>query len=319
MQYIQKIVSDHIPAFLIGGWYDLFQRGELLNYAGFQNAYDGRPVLAPMAPDQPVTSRYQLIQGPWYHVTAGMGLSYHGLDLDGVELAWFDHWLKGVDTGITDTTTPMHLEDLSSGGYTDVSRYPLDQARPTTYYLQPGSGLSASAPRQRIRSRTRWPSPGRRSPARAPPSNGRRGWGRWRCPTSVSRTRAPRAPASPSSGPGTQNYTTAPFTTPTTLAGPIGATLYASSTTTDTEWVVQLSDVAPDGTATALTSGLLEGNQRALNSGMSWYAPDGKPLAALSPLHQGHPDAGRPRTGHALRRRGVPDAGHAGARVIACG
>ena len=47
-------------------------------------------------------------------------------------------------------------------------------------------------------------------------------------------------------GPGTQSYTTAPFTTPTTLSGPIGATLYATSTTTDTEWVVQLSDMAPD-------------------------------------------------------------------------
>ncbi len=84
-------------------------------------------------------------------------------------------------------------------------------------------------------------------------------------------------------GPGTQSYTTAPFTTATTLAGPIGATLYATSTTTDTEWVVQLSDVAPNGNATALTSGLLEGNQRALDPSMTWYAPDGKPLLPYHP------------------------------------
>ncbi len=64
VQFIPAIVRDQIPAFLIGGWYDLFQRGELLNYAGFQNAYDGRPVLAPMSPAQPVTPRYQLIQAP---------------------------------------------------------------------------------------------------------------------------------------------------------------------------------------------------------------------------------------------------------------
>src|ERR1700761_4636385 len=50
VQYIPQIVKDGIPAFLIGGWYDLFQRGELLNYSGFQNVYDGRPVLAPMSP-----------------------------------------------------------------------------------------------------------------------------------------------------------------------------------------------------------------------------------------------------------------------------
>jgi X-Pro dipeptidyl-peptidase C-terminal non-catalytic domain len=41
--------------------------------------------------------------------------------------------------------------------------------------------------------------------------------------------------------------------------------------------------VAPDGTATPLTSGLLEGNQRALNSANTWLAPDGRPLL---PYHQ---------------------------------
>jgi len=51
-------------------------------------------------------------------------------------------------------------------------------------------------------------------------------------------------------GPGQQSYTTAPFKQPTTIAGPIGATLYATATTKDTEWVVTVSDVAPNGSAT---------------------------------------------------------------------
>ena len=79
-------------------------------------------------------------------------------------------------------------------------------------------------------------------------------------------------------GPGVQSYTTAPFKQATTLAGPIGATLYATSTTTDTEWVVQVSDVAPDGTATPLTSGLLEGNQRAIDPNQTWYGANNDPL-----------------------------------------
>jgi predicted acyl esterase len=57
ISYIPQIVADHIPAFMVGGWFDLFQRGEPLNYAAFQNAYDGRPVLAPMtraARDRPL-------------------------------------------------------------------------------------------------------------------------------------------------------------------------------------------------------------------------------------------------------------------------
>jgi uncharacterized protein len=282
---ISQIVNDKIPAFLVGGWYDLFQRGELLNYSSFQNAWDGRPVLSPMQPNQPVTPDYQLIQGPWYHVTAGTGLDYHGLDLDGVELAWFDHWLKGVDTGITDTTTPLHLEDLASGKYEDVSRYPLNQATPTTYYLQPSSGLETSVPK-------------------ATPSTDELIWdgSEIPCTTSTEQWAAGLGvlalsfldisdPCTKNSGPsqigpGTQSYTTAPFKQATTLAGPIGATLYATSTTSDTEWVVQVSDVAPDGTATPLTSGLLEGNQRALNTSLTWDAPDGKPLLPYHPYTQ---------------------------------
>ncbi len=282
VQYIPAIVKDQIPAFLIGGWYDLFQRGELLNYSSFQNASTGRPVLAPMSPTQPVTPRYQLLQGPWYHVTAGMGLDYHGLDLDGLELAWFDHWLKGVDTGITDTTTPLHLEDLSNGDYADVSRYPLDQATPTTYYLQPGSTLSPAKPAVSGGS-----DPLAFTGSEIPCTSSTEQWVAGLGPLALSyfglADPCTQSVNLSQLGPGTQSYTTAPFTTATTLAGPIGATLYATSTTTDTEWVVQLSDVAPSGNATALTSGILEGNQRALDPSMTWYAADGQPLLPYHP------------------------------------
>ncbi|HTX46534.1 MAG TPA: CocE/NonD family hydrolase, partial [Solirubrobacteraceae bacterium] len=66
---LARIVANHIPAFLVGGWYDLFQRGELLNYSGLQNAYDGRPVSAPMLQNQKLTGRYQLLMESRYHLT----------------------------------------------------------------------------------------------------------------------------------------------------------------------------------------------------------------------------------------------------------
>jgi putative CocE/NonD family hydrolase len=274
---IAQIAKDGIPAFLIGGWHDLFQRGELLNYSGFQNAWDHRPVLAPMEPDQPVTSRYQLIQGPWYHVTAGMGLDYHGLGMEGLELAWFDHWLKGIDTGITDTTTPLHLDDLASGKYTDASRYPLDQTTPTTYYLQSGAGLSPTAPTGSPK-----PDPLVFTGASIPCTTSTEQWAAG-LPALMLGLFNLTDPCTKSAnlsqiGPGVQNYTTAPFTHATTLAGPIGATLYATSTTSDTEWVVTVSDLAPDGTATPLTSGLLEGDQRAIDPSQTWYGANGDPL-----------------------------------------
>jgi hypothetical protein len=48
-------------------------------------------------------------------------------------------------------------------------------------------------------------------------------------------------------------------------------------------WVVTVSDVAPDGTSKPLTSGLLEGNQRAVDPAMTWNAPDGRPLLPYHP------------------------------------
>ena len=283
--YIPQIVKDGIPAFLVGGWYDLFQRGELLNYSSFQNAYDHRPVLAPMLPTQKVTPRYQLIEGPWYHVTAGMGLDYHGLTMDGVELAWFDHWLKGVDTGITDTTTPLHLDDLASGHYYDVSRYPLNQATDTPYYLDPKGYLSPNKPpvsdQGDLLAFT-----GSQIPCTSSTEQWAAGLGaivlsffgiKDPCTQNVNLSQI---------GPGLVNYTTTPFSTPTTLAGPIGASIYATSTTKDTELVVQVSDVAPNGVATALTSGLLEGDQRAVDPANSWYASDGNPLLPYHPYTQ---------------------------------
>src|SRR6202034_3144100 len=46
--YLSDVVADHIPAFLVGGWNDLFQQGEPLNYTALQNLYDGRPAAAAM-------------------------------------------------------------------------------------------------------------------------------------------------------------------------------------------------------------------------------------------------------------------------------
>ena len=147
-------------------------------------------------------------------------------------------------------------------------------------------GVDAAERRQRP---TRSCSPARRSRARARPSSGWPASDRSRSPTSASRTRARRTSGSPRSA--REPRTTRPLRSRRRRrsAGPIGATLYASSTTTDTEWVVQLSDVAPDGTATALTSGLLEGNQRALDPSMSWYGAGRQATAALSPVHEGRP------------------------------
>ena len=91
---LRNIALVHQPAFIVGGLYDIFQRGEPLLYQGL---------------DLPA-SKKKLLIGPWYHTTAGNGLGTPAAidnqgrqipDLNTLQLAWFDHFLKGYDNGVT--------------------------------------------------------------------------------------------------------------------------------------------------------------------------------------------------------------------------
>ncbi|MDQ1700924.1 MAG: uncharacterized protein QOF57_176, partial [Frankiaceae bacterium] len=136
---LADIVANGIPAYLVGGEFDLFQRGEPLNYAALQNAWAGRPAGAPMRPGQPVTGRYQLLDGPFTHLEGG-GV---GSNFEQLQLEWFDTWLKDAPTGMADTPTPLHYYDLGTKQYADTTTYPLSAATPTTFYF--GAGRTGSA------------------------------------------------------------------------------------------------------------------------------------------------------------------------------
>jgi predicted acyl esterase len=86
-------------------------------------------------------------------------------------------------------------------------------------------------------------------------------------------------------GPWTTSYTSAPFSRPETLAGPIGATVYVSSTTPDAELVAEVEQVTPNGTSYPLTEGALLGSLRALDPRRSWSI-DGTTLLPFHPYTQ---------------------------------
>jgi putative CocE/NonD family hydrolase len=269
---LRRVVDNGVPAFLVGGWYDLFQRGEPLNFSGLQNAYFHRPVGAPMPPGAAVTARYQLLMGPWYHVTAGTGI-----DMTRLELQWFDHWLKGRDTGITKTSTPLHVEDLATGRYFDTARYPFDSTQPARWYLQAANGLSPRKP-------SGGSDPIAFVPATSPCDRQTEQWGAGFGALAFGASEpCARDDRTLGLGPGAVQYTTAPFTHDMVLAGPVGATLYATSTRPETFLDVTLEDVAPDGASSSLTSGGLVGSFRAVDGAQSWIAEDGSLLVPYHP------------------------------------
>jgi predicted acyl esterase len=230
------IVANGIPALTEAGWNDLFPGGNLGDYVAAQNAYFHRPLTAPVTADEPVTGRYQAIVGPWTH-----GENVNATTLQNKRLEWFDTWLKGEDTGMADTSTPLHLFENTANRWTDTAAWPpSDDAR--TLYLGKGT-LGQNRARSSAADTLAW------------------------------------APAGSSNS---LTYTSSPLATAKVLDGPSDVTVYASSTTSDTELSATLNIVAPDGTVTKQADGVLLGSQRALDPATSWY---GQNRILLQPNH----------------------------------
>jgi putative CocE/NonD family hydrolase len=271
---LEKVAANKIPAFLVGGWFDLFQRGEPLNFSGLQNAWSGRPVSAPMSPRQKLTSRYQLLMGPWYHVTAG-----DGIDMDRLHLQWFDRWLKGIDTGITAVKNPLHLYQLGGGRYLEARRYPFPEATPTSYYLGAGNTLSTGKPKDAAGA-----DPIAFTGATSPCDRQSDQWGAGGVALATSdQNPCAKDDRTLQAGPGALTYTTPPFTQDRVLAGPIAATLFATSTRPDTYFEAAVEDIDPSGTSTSVTAGGLLGSFRALDARQTWRARGGNPILPYHP------------------------------------
>jgi hypothetical protein len=260
-QILKRIVANHIPAYLVGGEYDIFQHGEPINFAELQNAWSGRSVTAPMQPGQQTTGRYQLIDGPWEHLNGS------SVGLDVLELEWFDTWLKHEHTGMARTRTPLHYYDLGTGNFDETTTYPFSNAKATQLYLGAGDSLS-DKPVSSGSTSIAWLPMG--SPCGRPIDQ----WvmGGISIPSHIAGLMAPCADNDSLSklGPGQVSFTTAPLSAAKAIAGPITATVYATANTTNTEWVAEVDDVTPSGLSYPLTEGALLGSFRAVNAKRSW-------------------------------------------------
>jgi uncharacterized protein len=277
---LDHIAANHIPAYLVGGEFDIFQRGEPLNYAGLQNAWAGRSATQPMRAGQRTTGRYQLIDGPWEHLNGS------SVDVDMLELAWFDRWLKDIRTGIDGSPTPLHYYDLGTAAWTETTTYPFTGATPQRLYLGASGALTSTTPAASGGTDTlAWTGSGN------PCTRSVDQWsmGGLSIPSAAVGVSAPCAAndAPSSQDPATSvSYTTAPLKAAARIAGPLSASLFASATSPDTEWVAQVEDVSPDGTATPLTEGALLGSLRAVDHARSWTAPGGGYLLPYHPYTQ---------------------------------
>jgi uncharacterized protein len=236
---LPKVVANGIPAFMVGGWGDVYQRGAPLNYRALQQAFPGR------AP----TGRYQLAVGPWFHNSAAVGLRLQELQLE-----WFDRWLKGVDNGIERTRRPLHVFAHGDNRWYDAASYPLEGTRVKTLEHDGGGTLAFTA-------------------TSSPCNRGTDQWSTGLAAYVEALAGQPSAPPCSADDRTTQagalTFDTAPLERPLFVAGPLAATVVMTSTTRDSELVVSVQDVAPDGSSFPLTHGALLGSHRAVDRARS--------------------------------------------------
>ncbi|HLL78918.1 MAG TPA: CocE/NonD family hydrolase, partial [Ktedonobacteraceae bacterium] len=134
------IVGKHeevtVPTFNVGGWYDIFLQDTISNFTTMRE--HGAT---------PEARQSKLLIGPWSHggftnpvgeLNFGFGASAAFIDLSmdimSLQLRWFDHWLKGVDTGIL-KEAPIKLFVMGANVWRDEQEWPLARAVNTRYYL----------------------------------------------------------------------------------------------------------------------------------------------------------------------------------------
>ncbi len=189
--------------------------------------------------------------GNWTHNWPAW--AYPGPTLDHLHEVdrFFAHWLKGAANGVMDEpaftffrreyTEPAAFPPAFNGEWLSSNTFPLEGTQALTFYLD-GSSLSPAAPHLPLS-----------TSLRHKPTHGTRAslcWGSGSAPTGLARDLRPDEATS-------IVFTSSKLESPVSFLGFSEAILYLSSTHPIATAVVRLTDVAPDGTSSFVTAGVL--------------------------------------------------------------
>lgn len=160
-------------------------------------------------------------------------------------LKWYDHWLKGKDTGIMDEP-PVMIFDSTTEQWRYEKEYPLARTQWKKFHLRSNPAGPATKPPYG------WLSTEPPAGKEAPDSY-----------------MSPEAIGLAAAGKPVLAYSTSALDQDLRLWGPLSAVLYGSSTTLDTEWFVKLVDIAPDGNSTQISLGHLKASYREVDEARS--------------------------------------------------
>jgi putative CocE/NonD family hydrolase len=231
-----------VPIFHLGGWYDRHVHGTVkhFNEIGTRGGPRAR-------------GNQKLMIGPWTHGAAARGVSLIGdidfgpaaaIDYDALRKRWFDYHLKGIDDGIMDEP-PVRIFVMGENRWRSETEFPLKRAKPRELFLRSGGLLSDGTPGEET------PDTYDYDPRKPVPTIG----GDLFVEPAGARDHRPAEKLS-------LTYTTAPLETDTEVTGGPRVELFASSSAVDTDWVVTVSDVHPDGYSQFLRQNILRARYR---------------------------------------------------------
>ncbi|MEO7194661.1 MAG: CocE/NonD family hydrolase [Pseudonocardiaceae bacterium] len=262
----------------VEGWYDAFLTGGVHNFTGMVSA--GGSALA--------RTHQRIVIGPWDHIGWGRPGSIEAPMLKRIGpvgnspvnelmLAWWDHFLKGVDNGVSNGPTVNYFE-MGANVWKTAPVWPLPGTRWTNYYLSSGGhASSAGGDGQLVTTApaiTTAPTSGQQpdiydyDPRNPVPSVGGHS-----CCAAPGGSQGPYDQRSVERRADVLVYTTPPLAADTEVTGPISVTLYASSSAPDTDWTAKLVDVHSDGTAVNLNNGIQRASFRESSSAPTLIEP----------------------------------------------
>ena len=243
----------NVPVHTSGGWFDIFLQGTINGFVGVRKH----------GANENVRKNSRMIIGAWGH---GPTQKYGDVDFGAAnnrvqfetELKWFDRYVKGIENGL-EKLPPVEIFYMGVNQWQHEQDWPIPGTKFTPYYLTSDGAANTAAGNGRISEKI---SNGAASdqysydPNNPVPTLG----GNNCCGTPTLAGPKDQRPLAKRDD--ILSYTSEAFTQAMAIAGPVKMKLFAATNGLDTDWVVKLIDVAPDGFAFNICEGIMRARYR---------------------------------------------------------
>ena len=256
VRYQGRFDEVDVPVLHVSGWYDDVQPATLINFQGMiERASSAR-----------ARRGQRLVVGPWDHSLTRernrtLGRVDFGpdadFDLDGYELRWLDHYLKGEENG-ADAEPRARLFVMGANTWREEDEWPLARTQWTRWHLSSDGSANTRHGDGRLERE--------RPPANAQPPDIYRSDPMDPVPFLTEPVSAqiggPDDYAEVELREDVLVYTSGELAERVEATGPVTVELYASSDAPDTDFMAKLIDVHPDGFCQRLCDGMVRGRFR---------------------------------------------------------